>query len=144
MFTENIISNNVGETIGFASKFINSLSNKNCIIFLNGDLGAGKTHFTKGIFKGLGFENYLEINSPTFDIVNSYKHEGLKINHLDLYRLDKLDVEDEIWLTEIISDNSLTIVEWGNKFEFKTNKKCYFVNIFIENENERRIEVSNN
>ena len=58
--------------------------------------------------------------------------------------MDVLGKEDEIWLNEIINEDCLTIIEWGNKFEFKTLKKTYFVNIFIESENERRIEISSN
>ena len=144
MFKANYHSHSVEETISIAENFIKNLENKNVIIFLNGDLGAGKTHFTKGLFKALDFQDYLQITSPTFDIVNIYQTKNQKISHLDLYRLDVLNPEDEIWLNEIIDDNSLSIIEWGNKFEFKTNKKTYFVNIFIENENERRIEISSN
>jgi tRNA threonylcarbamoyladenosine biosynthesis protein TsaE len=144
MFNVNVHCKNVEETISVAEKFIKDLESKNIIIFLNGSLGAGKTHFTKGIFKGLNFVDYIQITSPTFDIVNTYKENNLKINHLDLYRLDILSKEDEIWLNEIINEDCLTIIEWGNKFEFKTLKKSYFVNIFIESENERRIEISSN
>jgi tRNA threonylcarbamoyladenosine biosynthesis protein TsaE len=144
MFNVNYKSHSVEETISIAENFIKNLENKNVIIFLNGDLGAGKTHFTKGIFKGLEFQDYIQITSPTFDIVNNYQLQNQKINHLDLYRLDVLNKEDEIWLNEIVNDNSLSIIEWGNKFEFLTSKKTYFVNIFIENENERRIEISSN
>jgi tRNA threonylcarbamoyladenosine biosynthesis protein TsaE len=144
MFNINLYSKSVEETISIAEKFIKDLNNKNVIIFLNGDLGAGKTHFTKGIFKGLSFDDYIQVTSPTFDIVNTYKENNFKVNHLDLYRLDVLGKEDEIWLNEIINEDCLTIIEWGNKFEFKTLKKTYFVNIFIESENERRIEISSN
>jgi len=144
MFNANYHSHSVAETITIAENFTKNLENKSVIVFLNGDLGAGKTHFTKGIFKALDFQDYLQITSPTFDIVNIYQTKNQKINHLDLYRLDVINLEDEMWLNEIIDDNSLTIIEWGNKFEFKTKKKTYFVNIFIENENERRIEISSN
>jgi tRNA threonylcarbamoyladenosine biosynthesis protein TsaE len=144
MFNINFESYNQEQTIEIASNFIKNLENKNCLIFLNGHLGAGKTHFTKGIFKGLGFDNYTEINSPTFEIVNVYQIPTLKINHLDLYRIENLDSEDELWLNDVISENGLSIIEWGNKFEFRTTKKCYFVNIFIKDGNERRIEISSN
>ena len=144
MFNANYHSHSVDETILIAETFARNLKDKDVIIFLNGELGAGKTHFTKGLFKALDFQDYLQITSPTFDIVNTYQTKNQKINHLDLYRLDVINQEDEIWLNEIIDDNSLTIIEWGNKFEFKTKKKTYFVNIFIENENERRIEISSN
>lgn len=144
MYNNKFQSFSFDQTIQIADEFVKNIENKNCLIFLNGDLGAGKTYFTKGLFKGLGYSNYLQINSPTFDIVNTYFHDDLKINHLDLYRLDKIDKEDEIWLDEIINEKSISIIEWANKFEFKTNKDCYFVNIFIKDDNERQIEIFSN
>jgi len=142
MFKEEFFSKNVDSTIEIASEFIKNISDLNVNIFLNGDLGAGKTQFTKGIFKGLGFENYLEINSPTFDIVSTYDQNNFQINHLDLYRIDYINIEDELWLDDVVNKSGLNIIEWGNKFEFKTNKKNYFVNIFITENDERKIEIS--
>ena len=142
MFKEEFFSKNVDSTIEIASEFIKNITDLNVNIFLNGDLGAGKTQFTKGIFKGLGFENYLEINSPTFDIVSTYNQNNFQINHLDLYRIDYINIEDELWLDDVVNKSGLNIIEWGNKFEFKTNKKNYFVNIFITENDERKIEIS--
>lgn len=143
-FKENLLSRSLEETIDIASDFIKSLNTLNINIFLNGNLGAGKTQFTKGIFKGLGYEKYMEVNSPTFDIVTSYSISDLTINHLDLYRIDVLNPEDEIWLDEIINKNGLNIIEWGNKFEFNTNKKNYFINIYLLENDERKIEILSN
>lgn len=142
MFKQTFSSNSVDQTILVAENFIKNLTDLNSNIFLNGDLGSGKTQFTKGLFKGLGFSNYLEINSPTFEIISTYNFNNLKINHMDLYRIDALDLEDELWLEDEINSNSLCIIEWGNKFEIKTNKKNYFVNIFTLDNDERKIEIS--
>jgi tRNA threonylcarbamoyladenosine biosynthesis protein TsaE len=137
-------SNSVAETFSIAENFINSLENKDCLIILSGTLGAGKTHFTKGIFKAMGYKNYEDITSPTFDLVNTYNVPGLIIHHLDLYRLDKLDSEDWLWLEELLSENSLSVIEWGDKFTFNLNKKIYYIVIEILNENERQIKIFTN
>jgi tRNA threonylcarbamoyladenosine biosynthesis protein TsaE len=137
-------SNSVQETIIIAEEFLKSLSNLDCIFILSGDLGAGKTHFTKGIFKGLGFENYKDITSPTFDLVNTFNLDNIKVHHFDLYRIDKLSSEDEMWLYELLNEKSLCIIEWGDKFEFYINKKIYEIQINLKGENEREIKIFTN
>jgi tRNA threonylcarbamoyladenosine biosynthesis protein TsaE len=137
-------SSSLSETIEIASKFVSSLEDKNCILILSGNLGAGKTHFTKGIFKGVGFKNYLEITSPTFDLVNTFHIKDLVIHHFDLYRIDKLNTEDELWLSELLNEDSLCIIEWGDKFNFQINKKVYQIVFEIINENERQIKIFTN
>ena len=67
MKIDTFISTSVDETYKIASDLINSLENKRTNIFINGELGAGKTHFVKGIFKSLGFEK--SPTSPTYDLV---------------------------------------------------------------------------
>jgi tRNA threonylcarbamoyladenosine biosynthesis protein TsaE len=138
------ISNSQSETIEIAADFVSKLENKNCLILLSGNLGAGKTHFTKGIFKGIGFNEYLEITSPTFDLVNSFVVNNLTVHHFDLYRIDKLNNEDLLWLNELLNDESLCIIEWGDKFNFNLSKKIYRIYIDIINENERRIKIFTN
>lgn len=144
MFKQTFSSNSVDQTILVAENFIKNLTDLNSNIFLNGDLGSGKTQFTKGLFKGLGFSNYLEINSPTFEIISTYNFNNLKINHMDLYRIDALDLEDELWLEDEINSNSLCIIEWGNKFDFHINKKIYEIEIKFLGENERQIKIFTN
>jgi tRNA threonylcarbamoyladenosine biosynthesis protein TsaE len=138
------ISRNPEDTFKIAEEFINSLEDKNCILILSGELGAGKTHFTKGIFKSFNFEKYNEITSPTFDLVNTYNLNNFLIHHFDLYRIDKLNSDDEQWLYELLNDVSLCIIEWGNKFEFHINKKIYEIEIIYLKENERQIKIFTN
>lgn len=137
-------TNSANETINVAEDFIKSLDNKNVLLILSGELGSGKTHFTKGIFKGLNFHNYQEVTSPTFDLVNTFQLENLTVHHFDLYRLEKLNEEDVIWLNEIISEKSLCIIEWGDRFEFNLNKKTYLIKIEFLTENERQIKIFTN
>lgn len=137
-------SKSLNETIEIASEFITGLENKNCILILSGNLGAGKTHFTKGIFKGVGYAKYLDITSPTFDLVNTFNIKNLIVHHFDLYRLDRLNQEDELWLYELLNENSLCVIEWGDKFNFQINKKIYEIEIEIKNEDERQIKIFTN
>lgn len=138
------ISNSVSETITIAEQFITKLKDKNCILILSGDLGAGKTHFTKGIFKALNYTNYEDITSPTFDLVNTFNLSNLLVHHFDLYRIENLNTEDEVWLNEILSEDSLCIIEWGDKFTFNINKKIYYIKIEITKNNERKIKIFTN
>jgi len=143
MRTETFISTSVDETYKIAGDLIKSLENKKTNIFINGELGAGKTHFVKGIFKALGFEK--SPTSPTYDLVINYEINNLKVNHLDLYRIETLNLEDEIWINQILEEEALNIIEWGNKFNFDNLEKAKIeITIFNLGENERKIEIHYN
>lgn len=104
------IVNNVDNTLALGKK-IGNLLNPGDIICLNGDLGAGKTHFTKGIASGLDINEY--ITSPTFNIVNEYDGR-LKLNHFDVYRVNDVDEILEIGFDEYIFSTSVSIIEWSD------------------------------
>lgn len=84
------------------------------VINLNGDLGAGKTHITKGIAKGLGVDDY--ITSPTFIIVNQYEGR-IPLYHFDVYRINDIDEMYELGFDEYLYGNGVCIVEWGKIVE---------------------------
>lgn len=81
-------------------------------IALEGDLGAGKTTFTKAFAKGLGITR--NVNSPTFTIMKQYEGR-LPFNHLDVYRLK--ESEEDIGFDEIFYGDAVTIVEWAHLIE---------------------------
>ena len=81
------ISKNPEETIKFAKNFSKNI-NFGTVIFMIGDLGSGKTTFTKGFTAGLGFTN--EVQSPTYPILNEYSTSTNFIYHFDLYRLKSI------------------------------------------------------
>lgn len=81
------------------------------IICLTGDLGTGKTHFSKGIAKGLGIDS--PITSPTFTIVNEYEGR-LKLYHFDVYRVNDPDEIEAIGFDEYIFSDAVSIIEWAN------------------------------
>lgn len=83
------------------------------IICLTGDLGAGKTHLTKGIAKGLGIEN--TITSPTYTIMQIYKGR-VPLYHFDLYRVEQAADLRDIGFEEYIYGQGVSIIEWADKF----------------------------
>ncbi|MCM0601794.1 tRNA (adenosine(37)-N6)-threonylcarbamoyltransferase complex ATPase subunit type 1 TsaE [Periweissella ghanensis] len=80
------------------------------VILLDGDLGAGKTTFTKGLALGLGIER--NIKSPTFTIIREYKTGRLPLYHMDVYRLED-GGGDELGLDEYFNGNGVCVVEWS-------------------------------
>lgn len=105
------ISRKEEDTICFASKLASVLQ-KGDLIWLSGDLGAGKTKFTQGILRYFEMEN--QISSPTFTIVNEYKNERAEIYHFDVYRLEN---EDEFWAIggEEYFEKGICLIEWGER-----------------------------
>ena len=98
------------ETRGLA-RHLAGLARSGDLIVLCGDLGAGKTVFTQGLGLALGVE--VPITSPTFTLANRYPG-NLTVHHLDVYRLVHIDEVADLGLHELIDDDSVTVVEWGD------------------------------
>ena len=110
---ERYLSHSVEETMAVAAEMAKCAQPDDCIV-LTGDLGAGKTHFTKGFAAALGVAE--DVTSPTFAIVEEYDGGRLPLLHWDLYRLEEYwELEDVDWygLTE---SGAVSLVEWGEKF----------------------------
>ena len=92
----------------FAKKIIPLLKYK--LVFLEGELGSGKTTLIKQFCKELGFKN--QVTSPTFPLLNIYKNNQKNIYQADLYRLKNIDEITELGFYEIIESNNWYLVEW--------------------------------
>ena len=103
--------NNLEETIALGNR-LGLLLQPNMLLTLSGDLGAGKTTFTKGIGQGLGITKV--INSPTFTILKQYQGR-LNLSHFDAYRLEGQD--DDLGFEEIFDSDDVCVVEWANFIE---------------------------
>ncbi|HWR61486.1 MAG TPA: tRNA (adenosine(37)-N6)-threonylcarbamoyltransferase complex ATPase subunit type 1 TsaE [Clostridia bacterium] len=94
----------IGEQLG-------RLLNTGNIICLSGDLGAGKTAFTKGIARGLGVEDY--VTSPTYTIINEYQGR-LPLYHFDVYRLNDVEEMYELGYEEYFFGDGVVVLEWAD------------------------------
>ena len=135
-----LISNCPEDTIQFAKDLSKNIP-YGSTIFMVGDLGSGKTTFTKGFAEGLGFSN--EVQSPTYPILNEYSDSNNFIYHFDLYRLKSVSEFLEIGGIEYLSStNGICIIEWPeiiNSFDIENKFKILFkVN---GSESSRTIEV---
>ena len=101
-----------GETIELAQN-IESEKFPNMVICLRGDLGSGKTVFTKGFAQALEVKE--EVTSPTFTIIKEYTSGELPLYHMDVYRLD--GKVDDLGIEEYFSKDGVTIIEWADMIE---------------------------
>ncbi|GAX08925.1 MAG TPA: tRNA (adenosine(37)-N6)-threonylcarbamoyltransferase complex ATPase subunit type 1 TsaE [Lactobacillus sp.] len=97
------------ETMAIGQKIAPLLAPKD-IILLDGDLGAGKTTFTKGLAAGLGIKR--NVKSPTFTIIREYQDGRLPLYHMDVYRLED-GSGDELGLDEYFNGDGVSVVEWS-------------------------------
>ncbi|MGQ9658968.1 MAG: tRNA (adenosine(37)-N6)-threonylcarbamoyltransferase complex ATPase subunit type 1 TsaE [Thermochromatium sp.] len=84
-----------------------------CILFLDGELGTGKTTLTRGILRGLGYQG--AVRSPTYTLVESYALTGLDLHHFDLYRLGDPEELDYLGLRDLLGRDSVWVVEWPER-----------------------------
>lgn len=127
-----IIMNSVDDTERFAVTLAKLLEAQDTIT-LEGDLGAGKTTFTKALAKGLGVKR--TVNSPTFTIIKQYEGR-LPFNHLDVYRLAESD-EDLGW-DELFYGDAVSVVEWAHLIEQDLPRNRLAIEIYRIGDNERR------
>lgn len=97
------------------------------LILLSGDLGTGKTCFTQGLAIGLDVDSNQQVTSPTFTLHVEYQGR-LRLNHLDLYRLDDYFSADTIGLDEMLNDQkAVTVVEWPEILPGQLTRNCLYV-----------------
>ena len=82
---------------------------------LVGDLGVGKTVFTKGFAEGLGIEE--PVNSPTFTILQIYEEGRLPLYHFDVYRIEEPEEMEEVGFDDYIYGDGVCLIEWANRIE---------------------------
>ena len=136
------ISNSESQTINFALKLSKKVK-LGTVIALVGNLGSGKTTFTKGFAKGLNIKEH--VGSPTFKIVSEYEGKHFNLYHIDSYRLnnsnDFLKIGGEEFLNQ---ETGVTIIEWADLIKDVLPKNTIIINFSrLNHENSRRIEIQN-
>jgi tRNA threonylcarbamoyladenosine biosynthesis protein TsaE len=109
-----IISHSPAETFA-AGRAIAERLRRGDVLALCGDLGAGKTHFVKGLLAGLGGDADA-VTSPTFTLINEYTDGRLPLFHFDLYRLESEDELLRVGLDEYLDGDGVLAIEWADKF----------------------------
>jgi tRNA threonylcarbamoyladenosine biosynthesis protein TsaE len=112
-------THNAAETMAVGEELLASITPP-ALLILTGTLGAGKTTLVKGLAEALGAAERDEVSSPTFTLVHEY--EGISggkpvlLYHLDLYRLETERQVEQLGISEMLEENAIILVEWGEKF----------------------------
>jgi tRNA threonylcarbamoyladenosine biosynthesis protein TsaE len=110
------------------------------LVFLTGDLGAGKTTLAKGIISGLGAAREEDVTSPTFTLVHVF-HNDLTVYHVDLYRISSLRDLETLGLDDVFDRPAVVIVEWAEKFVLQSDWPIVRIHLEHAGEDKRRIRV---
>lgn len=125
------------ENIGF---LLGKNVKEGSVIAMFGDLGAGKTAFTRGFTKGMGIE--CDVSSPTFALVNEYRYNGKTLYHFDMYRISGWDDLYSTGYFDYLDTGCSLIIEWSENIEAVLPDDCIRVTITKTDDfNERKIEI---
>ncbi len=128
-----ITSNSEEDTIELAEN-IESERFPNMVICLEGDLGSGKTLFTKGFASSMGIKE--NVTSPTFNIIKEYTGEdNSRLYHMDVYRIN--DVKEDLGLVDYFKKRGVTIIEWADMIPDLLPKNRLEIRIKMIDENTR-------
>ena len=138
-----IVVENLEQTKELAEKFADLILEHGAFVCLFGDVGAGKTAFTRFVFKKLGVKE--KITSPSFVILNEYHSGAIPCYHFDLYRLEKEGAQSmKEELREYSTGKILTMVEWAQFSDVCNEFEKIDVNFAYLDENKRKLEFSAN
>jgi tRNA threonylcarbamoyladenosine biosynthesis protein TsaE len=111
------------------------------LVLLHGELGAGKTTLVKGIAAAFEAAAEEDVTSPTFTLVHEYRGPRASLYHIDLYRVDTLRELETLGLDDLRSDDSVLLIEWGEKFPRFVRERDVEIVLERVGENERRMTV---
>ena len=136
-----VISQSAEETISFGRTLAELLTPPK-LVLLRGDLGAGKTTLVKGIAAAFDAASEEDVTSPTFTLIHEYRGPRAILYHIDLYRIDTPRELDTLALDDLRSENSILLIEWGEKFARLVRARDVEISLEREGETGRRIRVS--
>lgn len=138
---ETFVINNIKQTKKLAQSFAKLLVGGE-VILLNGDLGAGKTTFTKFVLQALGVKD--NITSPTFTLMHEYKTKRFNIYHFDMYRLSDANEATALGFEEYLyseDKSSIVFVEWAENIKDILKGNFIKINIKLIDDNKRKFEI---
>lgn len=112
------------------------------LVLVRGELGAGKTTLIKGIAEGFGAARRDDVTSPTFTLVHEYCSPKVNVYHVDLYRVDTQRELDTLGLDDLFAENSVLLIEWGEKFEGFRRERDVEIALERTGENDRKIALT--
>jgi tRNA threonylcarbamoyladenosine biosynthesis protein TsaE len=136
-----IITHSPEETIEYGRSLAELLAPPK-LVLLRGDLGAGKTTLVKGIAEAFSAACEHDVTSPTFTLVHEYRGPKATLYHIDLYRVETPRELETLGLEDLMAEDSILLIEWGDKFSRFQRERD--VEVFLERlgESDRRILIS--
>ena len=135
-----MFSSSETQTIEAGRQLVRQLPQR-AVVLLIGNLGAGKTTFTKGMVEALGVGLAHEVSSPTFTLIHEYG-DPPKLYHIDLYRLEEAREVASLGLEEIFDRNAIVVIEWGERFPELMPQDRVEVRIFYGEKDNRTITIT--
>ena len=111
------------------------------LVVLRGDLGAGKTTLVKGIAEGFNAASQEDVTSPTFTLIHEYHGPTANLYHIDLYRVDTQRELQTLGLDDLMNDDSVLLIEWGEKFQRFQSERDYEIAMNRISDTERAIHL---
>ena len=141
MEAQEFTTHSAEETIALGRELAKGLAPPK-IVLLRGDLGAGKTTLAKGIAEGLRAASQEDVTSPTFTLVHEYRGPEACLFHIDLYRVDTPWQLETLGLDDLMGENSVLLIEWGEKFPRFVRERDVEIALERLGENDRRVHVT--
>jgi len=139
--TREIVTHSAEETIAFGRTLAELLVPPK-LVLLRGDLGAGKTTLVKGIAAAFDAAAEEDVTSPTVTLVHEYRGPRANLYHIDLYRVDTPRELETLGLDDLRSDDSVLLIEWGEKFPRLVRERDVEIVLERLGESDWRIRVS--
>ena len=136
-----VTTNSPEETIAFGRTLAGLLTPPK-LALLRGDLGAGKTTLVKGIAAACEAALEEDVTSPTFTLIHEYRGPRVNLYHIDLYRIDTQRELDTLALDDLRGDDSILLIEWGEKFPRFVRERDIEISLERDGENRRKIHVA--
>ena len=135
-----ITTHSAEETVAFGRTLTELLAPPK-LVLLCGQLGAGKTTLVKGIAAAFEAAAEEDVTSPTFTLVHEYRGPRVVVYHIDLYRVDTARELETLGLDDLRSDNSILLIEWGEKFARFHRERDLEIVLERMNQSDRRIQL---